>query len=1477
MGFLYKSGRVRSFILIFLTLLALVVSIPVGNHFISLINNGITKVLDDIQKETGLKISYKSMSPSLMKNVCIRQIEISSDNGNLLSIENVKAGIKISELLKKNLQNGISYVLIDGVNIEVSRLVQFIQKIQKNSKTENEALQLQIEKYIPGNVKLKNIRINYEQNNISAILNVKKINIDNNPKKNIIELQIDSEVEAKMNSSIQMLNQKISCHLNVNGDFSRQIDESHFVIRISNLTNGIYKIGKLNFQAILENKKIDVHTIQVINPVSVGVKYDLQNNVINAQLKTEKLKPFEIILANSNQKKISKFKNVSFDTDTIVNCDLSNKTLRFLSDSNIFIPNNVFPGGLNAGFSVYGNQKELEVTKLYLNGENCSANAKLKYSYENMQLSGMFDLPYFKMNNGNVISTEIYFDALEKGFMAFSPQIFVNSQALTALSLSLLPGKDSFDFRFEASDYSHSDDSEPGLIQIDGSYLLKSNYIQTSVLFNTIYLDTLVGFVQQFAPQNKSFNFNSIKKNVSPFVVSGDLYVSSDFKTLSYNVPYILLANTQKDNQVIMLSVNGNEQSFQMNNLSVVYGKVAFDASGSFDRNEDFSDMFFTLDLTSSSIPYHFSGSIMPGIVTLSGDYDTQVEVRFEKDKISGLLNFNNLPIDLLKNTTVFSTNTEFFYDSLNGPEIRLHQFEAEIPDVNYSTSPKITLSGNITKYGAQFDSIAYSDLYSSLQGDADVTININNSIFDSLGARINVKNPVSQENIFFDGVISNPEQIKLTKDNILKNLYLNLQLELNSFGLNRFGFLQNENNKISAAFYASGILENPYISLNVSDSSILIANSFLKVQGNAILEDEVLSVNDFSINYDVLNIFDIQAKCGLKDLSLDAEGKLLVKAGGKTLESPLKLKLSNAIVPQNSRLPDSFFVSLEAPEFSGSLLKKKFPLSLSFAYSDKSFLISSSQNAGINGFFDIKNELLDLTVDNGSFISFGLGGITSANNTSLSLYDINIDLAKLLSYMNFDDLLFVEKGILNGEIMISNSLDNPDFSGSVRIPHPAFNLPFITNHKLTTDELVLNFNQNEIEFEKTVLKNKNNKKVEVEFDFMLNKWMIDRIEGSVKTQNQELFPVKLSTPLFVLQGNVSTDLKLSLEENIFDISGTIFGENVELSSSVASFSSIPQNQLDELMELSESIQVQTNLDIKLGTHASISFDPILRCIFVPNTSFSVVYNPNDDELSVNGELKVRSGDVSYLNRNFYIKSGAIKFNPEELSNPIVTLRAETREKDYKGQTVKIIMSVENQYLDKMEPRFSSEPAKSENDILTMLGQIVVADSSNATDLLFAASEYALQSTVMRSMENKLRDLLNFDIFSIRTNILQNTLGIRDLSKNNLSIGNFLDNSTVYIGRYLGSSLYIDAMLHVSFDNAGTSDIISVGQPIFQPEFGIELEGPLSNVPVKINSGTEFLFSGPNIRINMAPDINAMINGKFEPSASLTLTWKLTF
>jgi hypothetical protein len=277
-----------------------------------------------------------------------------------------------------------------------------------------------------------------------------------------------------------------------------------------------------------------------------------------------------------------------------------------------------------------------------------------------------------------------------------------------------------------------------------------------------------------------------------------------------------------------------------------------------------------------------------------------------------------------------------------------------------------------------------------------------------------------------------------------------------------------------------------------------------------------------------------------------------------------------------------------------------------------------------------------------------------------------------------------------------------------------------------------------------------------------------------------------------------------------------------------------------------------------------VNFDPILRCVFVPNTSMRVRINQDSEEYIVDGLLQLKSGDIAYLNRSFYIKSGNVKFNTSDIANPQITITAETREKDERGQNVKIIMDVDNQYISNLDPKFTSVPAKSENEIRALLGQIAVADSSSATNFLFAASDYALQSTIVRQAENKLRALLNFDIFSVRTNVLQNTLNMGvsgALSKENISIGNFLDNSTVYIGKYLGSALYADAMLNMSASNYHDVDYLSANSILFQPEFGLELELPVIN-----------------IRWDMAWRLTpgAQLQS-FVPATTVSLSWKFTF
>lgn len=165
-----------------------------------------------------------------------------------------------------------------------------------------------------------------------------------------------------------------------------------------------------------------------------------------------------------------------------------------------------------------------------------------------------------------------------------------------------------------------------------------------------------------------------------------------------------------------------------------------------------------------------------------------------------------------------------------------------------------------------------------------------------------------------------------------------------------------------------------------------------------------------------------------------------------------------------------------------------------------------------------------------------------------------------------------------------------------------------------------------------------------------------------------------------------------------------------------------------------------------------------------------------------------------------------------------------------------------------------------------MLGQIAVGDSDNISGFLLATGDYAIQSTVGRNIENKLRDFFNFDILSIRTSVLQNALKFSlsssksDSGKNSQEIGNYLDNSTVYIGKYFGSALYADALLHWSYDETRVDDRTTAGGLVFQPEIGLEMESPLAN-----------------IRWNMAPDIDALMNSRLVGSTSVTLSWKFSF
>jgi len=72
--------------------------------------------------------------------------------------------------------------------------------------------------------------------------------------------------------------------------------------------------------------------------------------------------------------------------------------------------------------------------------------------------------------------------------------------------------------------------------------------------------------------------------------------------------------------------------------------------------------------------------------------------------------------------------------------------------------------------------------------------------------------------------------------------------------------------------------------------------------------------------------------------------------------------------------------------------------------------------------------------------------------------------------------------------------------------------------------------------------------------------------------------------------------------------------------------------------------------------------------------------------------------------------------------------------------------------------------------------------------------------------------------------------------------------------------MYVDALMHWSYDETKAKNEDSVRGLVLQPEFGFEMSSPFVN-----------------IRFGVSPDLEAIKNSLWIPSTSVTLSWKHSF
>lgn len=1415
------------------------------------------------EEKTGLKVSYRSLSPSVFTGLRIKNIILVdvSDGNRIVEVKKTIVRYSIPKLLRGEGLSSIQDITVDGFYLDYNKNNDYVlekfkklqqkesaarEQTEKNSKAQSFSLE-NLVTHLPFNVFIKNLHIRVTEGEKSSDLLLKKITL--------AYLNISRQILVKASGNVKYYSNKkklYSAAFSADGFIPEVLEGSSITIRFSDISNGDFAINHLNLVVGYKKRNFEIKTIQNGYPLYVSGLYNLDSGNCKFALHSKNLKPGQTVSLKRTDVSMRKIRNLSVTLNAAFEYFAVDKHFEYTSDAHVEVPSQLYDGGFVAEYKLFGDDKKLTV-------ENCSALGKKidtgfsgSYEFEGMRLSGDLNINSFELSNGGIVSTEIYFDPGEKGFIAFAPQFMLDEKAFTALQLKITPVNDSIDFGFELSDYSHVETETAGVLKIDGSYIGGTKYVQLNVSSSGMYLDSMAQAAAFFGKKKNDSKFAFL----SNYVFNGEMFASTDFTNLSFNVPYAFVANTKKDGQLLFLSLDGNDSSVQLSYCDFISDGKVTRLSGMFEKSPDGKDAFFMADLSALSIPYHFTGNLMPGSFSLTGDYGLVCDFhKSGKKKIDGSLTFENLPVAIGGSIFTFSADSLLTYTAENGIDLRISRVEGMEAGNKYQFNPSFMLSGSVTKYGAFLDSISYTDKFSTLQGNSELLWNINDSIFDSASWNFNLKNPVASENVSLNFNISNPSLLPMNGENLKKNFYFNSQIILKSLGLNRFTAEHNENNQVTGTIIASGTFENPYAGINIDALNLTTAGKLVGVKGSAYVEEKNLTVDNLNIKYNNLSVNGVKALFDLNTFTGKATAAIDTVVAKKTLKMPLEFSVSDTVIEPGKIFPKEFAANLICEKVSGTLLRKTFPLSLTVLHTEELTNIFTSEQQGISG--TVKDGIIDFTVAEGKPVKFNLHGDVKGESMAVSVKDIQVNAGELFTYVDVDKLK-IYNGIMKGRLDITGMKSDPEFNGTFSLTQVDFSLPTIISQHITVPKALFVVNQDVIDMPTVTGMVKKEYPITAKLNVFFDRWSLDRLELKLKNPDGVYMPGDFEIRLAHFIGDVNLDLLLAFQDHYLDVTGDVNLRKVTGSVKTRELANQPPKR---------SWWPRADINIHFGQHCTFIFDPLLRAVIVPNTDFGFKYDMVTGDLELDGELAFRSGDISYLSRNFYLKNGYMKFNSNDPTfNPLINLHAETRERDDKGNDVRIILSAQNQYLMDFNPQFSSIPAKSENEIRTLLGQIAVGDSENVSSLLFATGDYAIQSTIGRSIENKLRDFLNFDILSVRTNILQNALGYGlqsrsdESEKKNVQFGNFFDNSTVYIGKYFGSSLYMDALMHWSYDETRIDENLVANGLVFRPEFGLEVESPFGN-----------------IRWNMAPDINGIRNDRFVSSTSVTLSWKFSF
>jgi hypothetical protein len=962
-------------------------------------------------------------------------------------------------------------------------------------------------------------------------------------------------------------------------------------------------------------------------------------------------------------------------------------------------------------------------------------------------------------------------------------------------------------------------------------------------------------------------------------LVTTEIFISTDFDQILYNAPRLVISYSGYQDMLALFSVSGTGRHFTVDEGQILWkgGNIRVTGQSEYTDTDNIS---FSLNAGYRDLAYFLEGTLRNRrSLTLWGSYGFDAVLSAEGEGYSGRIRGESIPLPLGERTASLDFNVSMGYLSpsswfldLTGFELagfaafgpdypgllrlsgRADQNQILVQDIyledslgvlrgggSFSPAAEGEYRGNLSVFGEGHEENYTVDLaWAPKRGGG----NQSGRPEDSSGLPFlgNLTWSEGWKSSFMDSFSFSSDAVAASAPAPQEQLLLSeapgLRLRVSGAGMRlaRF-FYKLPNIRVDGVLDLEWeSLKNFHASLSVSSLGAGIGGRQISAGGQAFVDGRGFRFEGLRLAMGDLEALVPQLYLSMDESQMEGSGRIQGKVSSNELA--LDFSLDSQFAPMDSWLDYAAalenlqgIITLSGITIGGRVQEE--PFKFVFSRRGEGIVFSGGPDDMI--FFNIKQS--------GDFIAafadpFPLRG-TLQGTLGFGEIDIRgerltLNIPAVWQFTPAREEFDIPSGYAVGDLQIRGSLENPEFYGRFRGENLRMRVPRFLASDIVPVDMNLVFDGSEFHFGDTIAVCGSGMGV-VSGDFLMEKWMPVSFSLDVTVGKDRPLPFKFDLGGILARGTASGALNIAMTDLILNVKGDLIAQETEISLNAAE---IAVSQ-EEALWGDLSIPVIADLAVTAGRKVEFLWPtrefPMLQAYADLGARANIHVNSLDRSFAFTGDLKLRSGEVFYFERSFYIRSGILTFREnQDHFDPRITVRAEARDRASNGP-VTISMVVDNAPLQSLTPRFESSPALSQTEILSLLGQNFVGaareDGSVSNPFISSSVDLLTQSQVMRRVQGALRDLLHLDMFSIRTQFIQKAafsfIGLQEQPVDRIGwVGNYFDNTSVFIGKYIGSEMFAQAMLSLRYDENKRS----FGGYTFEPDFGIELRSPLGNI-----------------------------------------------